>query len=144
MRFFRGFFWVGAAYHFACGVVFLVFPWDLSAWFGYKDFSPVFLVQATGLTFFLFGIGFAYMAERPSKASALVLLVGLFKLFLPVLAYLGTLRGELHRTVLWFHLFNDLLWLPFLAAFFVWFYHKPRPQRFLPLMGVFGSGFRRH
>ncbi len=143
MRFFRVFFWIAAVYHVACGLVFLTMPWALAAWFGYKDFSPVFLVQSTGLTICLFGLGFAYMAERPSKASPLVVLIGLFKLFLPLLALMGLMRGELHGNVLWFHLFNDVLWLPFLAAFFFWFYHKPRPHRFLPLMGVFGAGLRK-
>jgi hypothetical protein len=143
MRFFRAFFWVGSVYHLFAAAFFVFLPWNVSAWLSYPDFSSVFLIQIFGLFMAIGGLACAYIAEEPAKSVPLVALLTLFKFCLPILAFLALQRHELPVTVVKFHLFNDVIWLPFLVSFYFWFYHKPRPSRLLPFLGLFTSDFKR-
>lgn len=147
MRFFRAFFWVGSVYHLFAAAFFIFMPWSVAGWLGYIDlahnFSPVFLIQSFGLFLVIAGLSCAYIAEEPAKSVPLVALLTLFKFCLPILAFLALRRGELSTTVVWFHIVNDVIWLPFLIAFYFWFYHHPRPGSLLPFLGIFTSDFKR-
>jgi hypothetical protein len=145
MRFFRAFFWVCCVYHLFAAAFFIFVPWNVAAWLGYldltKNFSPVFLIQSFGLFLVIGGLACAYVAEEPANSVPLVALLTLFKFCLPILAFLALRRGELGMTVVWFHIVNDVIWLPFLAAYYFWFFHKPRPGRFLRFLELFTTDF---
>ncbi len=82
--------------------------------------------------------GFAYVAEDPEHSVPVISLMTLVKSLMPLFALVGYLNLELSRVHLALELSLDLVCLPVLISYFFWFYHRPRPENFVPLIGVFG------
>ena len=142
MRFFRNFFWIAAVYNLICGGLLIFAPSEIAQILGYRTTPPLSLIQTLGLFLGLLGASYAYVAERPSKSMALVGLGTLAHMLMPLFAYFGWRAGELNPGVLWFHLANDLVWLPFFGFYYFWYSHRPRPREFQHFMGVFGTYFK--
>jgi hypothetical protein len=66
-------------------------------------------------------------------------LTTLVNVLLPLFALGAFSRGDISTSHLEFQLSASFLMMPFLASYFVWFYHTPRPDRFMPLLGIFGD-----
>ncbi len=139
MRFYRYFFWVCAILHGALSLWFCFAPQAVKEAMDHSASTPLILTQLSGLFFFITACGFAYAAERPEKAVGVMALATLTKTLMPLFAWVGYLNMELSLTHLQFELSLDLFILPFLGSFFWWYYHKPRPNRFVPLIGLFGQ-----
>ncbi len=141
MRFYRLFFWV--AFRGAPGAGSLALPGPDSAWptFCHDPWNlvPSIYLQEHGLFLFMQACAYAYVAERPKNSIPVVALAALVNACLPLFALQAFLRSDIGSRQLSFQLCISGVMLPFLASYFVWFYHVPRPSRFMPLLGIFGE-----
>jgi hypothetical protein len=97
---------------------------------------PLTFIQTRGLIMIVMTVGLISLAEHP--AVNLAALLCFIDILLPLFSVVGFYRNELSYAHLSFELGLDLSLLPFLIAYFFWYYHKPRPNRFVPLIGLFG------
>lgn len=140
MRFYRFFFWVATVVHLGLAAWLSLTPELAREHLGHDaDLVPLIYLQEHGLFMFIQACAFAYVAERPSKSIPVVSLATLVNLCLPLFALNAAWRDEISANHLAFQLWMSGVMLPFLASYFVWFYHVPRPDRFMPLMGIFGD-----
>jgi hypothetical protein len=140
MRFYRLFFWVATIIHLALSAWLCLTPEMALVQLGHDaTHVPQIYLQEHGLFLFIQACAYAYVAERPSKSIPVVSLAALVNLCLPLFAISGASRNEISASHLSFQLWSAGVMLPFLASYFVWFYHVPRPDRFMPLMGIFGD-----
>jgi hypothetical protein len=70
----------------------------------------VHLWQCIGMIVGVYGVGYLIAARAPYRHWPIVLVGLLGKLFGPIGAIDGALRGELPRSILWTNLTNDLIW----------------------------------
>ena len=138
MRFYRVVFWIATLYHLALGLWFLGAPHLARPAFEYPVQTPLFLLQVHGLLYFMMACGLAYAAERPSKSLAIVVLCGLATILIPIFTGIAWWRGELSVHTAQFHGISSLFWMPIFISYIFWFFHVPRPSRFLNYMGLFG------
>jgi hypothetical protein len=139
MRFYRLIFWIFAIVHLLLGLWFCFAPQTVKTALDHFASTPLIFTQNQGLFLWMMAAGFAYSAENPGHAVPVVALMTLNKALLPLFAWVGYSAGELSWPHLVFALALDLTTLPVLISYFFWFYHKPRPDRFVPLMGLFGQ-----
>lgn len=140
MRFYRFFFWVATVVHLGLAAWLCLTPELALVQLGHDaTHVPHIYLQEHGLFMFIQACGFAYVAERPNKSIPVVSLATLVNLALPLFAVSASSRNEIGAGQLTFQLWSAGLMLPFLASYFIWFYHVPRPDRFMPLMGLFGD-----
>lgn len=138
MRFYRNAFWAAALLHLAIAGWFCLAPDTVRNIFGHPETMPLIFFQVSGLVFFIQACGFGFMAERPESVPA-GYLVTLGKVLLPFFAWSAWRRGELSGMHFAFQGTIDLVLLPLLISYFFWYTHAPRPNRFMPLMGIFGE-----
>jgi hypothetical protein len=143
MRFYRFFFWVASIIHLLLAAWLCLTPELALVQLGHESTVPLIYLQEHGLFLFIQACAFAYVAERPSKSIPVVSLATLVNLCLPLFALSAASRNEISSLHLSFQLWEAGLMLPFLASYFVWFYHVPRPDRFMPLMGIFGDSSKK-
>ena len=140
MRFYRVSFWLAAAIHLGLAAWLCLTPDLALIQLGHSaDRIPLIYLQEHGLFLFIQACAFAYVAERPSKSIPVVTLATLVNLCLPLFAVQAASRGDISAGHLKFQLVSATIMLPFLASYFAWFYHVPRPSRFMPLLGLFGE-----
>lgn len=139
MRFYRYMFWLLAFAHFGLGVWFCFAPQVVLTALDHINSTPQIFIQTQGLFYWMLAAGFAYASESPEHAVPVVALMTLVKSLTPLFTWLGFLRHELSPTYLNFELLLDLSSLPLLISYFFWFFHKPRPDRFVHLIGLFGQ-----
>jgi hypothetical protein len=137
MRFFRTSFWLFASLHFGLGFWFCLAPAAVTQIFDHK--AQGIYLQSQGLLFFVIASALAYVAEQPEHGVPVVVLLSLVKLLMSFFSWVGLHHGELSYSHLAFELTLDFLSLPFLISYFFWFYHRPRPNRFVPYIGLFGQ-----
>lgn len=137
MRFYRIVFWLLAAIHLCVGLWFCFAPQTVRVALDHFDTTPLIFTQTQGLFLWMMAAGFAYVAENPVHAVPVVALSTFVKSLMPLFAWVGFFNKELSYSHLVFELCLDFLSLPILISYFFWFYHKPRPDRFMPLMGLF-------
>lgn len=144
MRFYRFFFWVATVIHLALAAWLCLTPGMAIVQLGHDTTRiPLIYLQEHGLFLFIQACAYAYVAERPSKSIPVIALALLVNLCLPLFALSAFSRGEISTGHLSFQLWSAGIMLPFLASYFAWFYHVPRPNRFVPLMGLFGGRKKR-
>lgn len=140
MRFYRLCFWLATIIHLALAGWLCLTPELALVQLGHDATQvPLIYLQEHGLFLFIQACAFAYVAERPSKSIPVVSLAILVNLCLPLFAVSAASRNEISTGHLLFQLWSAGIMLPFLASYFGWFYHVPRPDRFMPLMGIFGD-----
>ncbi len=140
VRFFIVFFWVAAFIHGALALVLSLAP-ELAreSLSGQGSTFPLLLFQTEGLLYLLLAAAFAYVANNTGKGAPVVALITFTKVLMPLYTYSAFHRNEISITHVGLDLSLDLIFLPFLIAYFLWFNHTPRPNRFVPLIGLFGS-----
>lgn len=140
MRFFIVFFWVAAIIHGVLALGLSLAP-ELArdTLSGPDSTFPLLLFQIVGLLYLLLAAAFAYVANNTGKGVPVAALATFTKVLLPLYTYSAYHRNEIGIAHVGLDLSVDLIFLPFLIAYFLWFNHKPRPNRFVPLIGVFGS-----
>jgi hypothetical protein len=138
MRFYRLFFWLAFAVHLLLGACLCLAP-DLAKALLHLEQVPSIYLQEHGLFLFMQACAYAYVAERPKNSIPVAALATLVNACLPVFALQAFLRNDIGSRQMGFQLCMSGVMLPFLASYFVWFYHVPRPSRFMPLLGIFGE-----
>jgi len=136
MRFFRFMFWVLAVLQAMSALAFVFAPDFIRNFLELGPQMPLTFVQTRGLIMIVITVGLISLAEHP--AINLAALLCFIDILLPLFSVVGYYRNELSFSHLNFELGLDLSLLPFLIAYFFWYYHKPRPNRFVPLIGLFG------
>lgn len=138
MRFYRAFFWFLAILQWSAGLWFCLLPAQVRSSFGH-DSAPLILFQLQGLIFFVLASGFAYVAEQPGQGVPVVSLATLTKSLILLFSFVAYLADEIGSLYFRFVATLELGTLPFVISYFFWYYHKPRPNRFVPLIGLFGE-----
>ena len=140
MRFYRFAFWIAFIVHIVFGGWFCLTP-ELAKSLLHGGYTqiPLLYFQEHGLFMVMQACGYAYVAERPQKSIPVVALSLLVNACLPLFALQASTRGDIGPFMLIFQLALSGVMLPFLISYVVWFYHVPRPDRFMPLMGIFGT-----
>jgi|GEM_PF-2686267 hypothetical protein len=138
MRFYRLFFWLAFAVHLLLGALLCLAP-DLAKALLRLEQVPSIYLQEHGLFLFMQACAYAYVAERPKNSIPVAALATLVNACLPVFALQAFIRNDIGSRQMGFQLCMSGVMLPFLASYFVWFYHVPRPSRFMPLLGIFGE-----
>ncbi|MES2201273.1 MAG: hypothetical protein V4498_03390 [candidate division FCPU426 bacterium] len=139
MRFYRRIFWIFAALHLGVGLWFSFAPQSVKTVLDQFLNTPLIFTQSQGLFLWMMAAGFAYVAEDPEHSVPVVALMTLVKSLLPLFTLVGYFSRELSARHLAFEMTLDLVCLPFLISYFFWFYHRPRPESFVPMIGVFGK-----
>jgi hypothetical protein len=140
MRFYRLVFWIAAVLHLALSAWLCLTPEMALVQLGHDvNKVPLIYLQEHGLFLFIQACAFIYVAERPSKSIPVVALAGLVNGCLPLFALSAFHRNEISSGHLSFQLWTAGVMLPVLLSYVVWFYHVPRPDRFMPLLGLFGD-----
>ena len=138
MRFFRVAFWIAFLLHLILSGWLCLTP-ELARLQLLDGSLPLIYLQEHGLFLFMQACAYGYVAERPAKSVPVVALACIVNASLPLFAFSAFSRGELGGRHLLFQLALSFVMLPFLAAYIAWFYHVPRPNRFMPLLGIFGE-----
>src|SRR6185503_5930114 len=139
MRFYRYAFWLLAFVHFGLGLWFCFAPQTVLSAFDHQNETRQIFIQTQGLFYWMLAAGFAYASESPEHAVPVISLMTLVKLLTPLFSWVGYNNHELSGVYFGFELALDLASLPFLISYFFWFFHKPRPDRFVHLIGLFGQ-----
>jgi hypothetical protein len=140
MRFYRVSFWIAVFLHSALAAWLCLAPEYARVQLGHDASRvPLIYLQEHGLFMFIQACAYAYVAERPSKSIPVITLTTLVNILLPLFALGAFSRGDISASHLKFQLAASFVMMPFLASYFVWFYHTPRPDRFMPLLGIFGE-----
>lgn len=138
MRFYRFFFWFAFLVHLGLSAWLCLTPELARLQLG--DFAlPLIYMQEHGLFLFMQACAYAYVAERPAKSIPVVALAAIVNASLPLFAFSAFSRGEIGHRHFVFQLTASCVMLPYLASYIAWFYHVPRPNRFMPLLGIFGE-----
>lgn len=138
MRFYRYFFWLAFAVHLLLGAWLCLTPELAKSQLHAQQVGLIYL-QEHGLFLFMQACAFAYVAERPQKSIPILALAALVNASLPLFALQAYSRADIGPYLLALQLGVSGVVLPFLVSYFIWFYHVPRPDRFMPLMGIFGD-----
>lgn len=138
MRFYRIFFWIACVVHLGLAAWLCLTPELALQQLGSYKLLNIYL-QEHGLFLLMQACAYAYVAERPNKSIPVVALATLVNASLPLFAFSAWHRGDIGPRHIFFQLACAGLMLPFLASYFVWFYHVPRPDRFMPLLGIFSE-----
>ena len=139
MRFYRLIFWILAIVHLGLGLWFCFAPQTVLSALDHLSETRQIFIQTQGLFYWMLAAGFAYTAENPKNSVPVVALMTLVKSLTPLFSWVGHNSNEISTNYFSFELCLDLVSLPFLVSYFFWFFHKPRPDRFVPLIGVFGQ-----
>lgn len=140
MRFYRMFFWLAVILNLGLSAWLCLAPEYARVQLGHDATKvPLIYLQEHGLFMFIQACAYAYVAERPNKSIPVVSIATLVNILLPLFALSAYSRGEVSASHMQFQLAESGFMLPFLISYFAWFYHIPRPDRFMPLMGIFGE-----
>jgi hypothetical protein len=139
MRFYRYCFWLLATIHFGLGLWFCFAPQAVLSALDHQVETRQIFIQTQGLFYWMLAAGFAYAAENPEHGVPVVALMTLVKALTPLFSWSGYIHSELSSSYIAFELTLDCMCLPFLVSYFFWFFHKPRPDRFVHLIGLFGQ-----
>lgn len=119
---------VAAVYNVLWGIVVILFPMLVFDLLEIDRPNYPFLMSGIGLFVALYGYGYWVVAQDLRAYPQLVVIGFLGKTLGPI-GWLHTVwRGELPARTLLVNVFNDLIWLPFFVAYFVW-YSRGRDAR---------------
>lgn len=101
-------------YNLVWGGLVVLFPAMTLAWTGLPSGGNLALWQCIGMIVGVYGVGYAIAARDPLRHWPIVLVGLLGKVFGPIGAVLGYLRGELPAQLLLTNVTNDFIWwIPF-------------------------------
>src|SRR5690349_11951041 len=119
-----GAFRAAAIYNVAWGLIVILWPDLLFTIFGITPPNYPFLMQGIGLFVALYGYGYWVVSRDLARYPQLVVIGFLGKALGPLGWLLTVWRGELPARTLLVNVFNDLLWLPFFIAYFIWYWRS--------------------
>jgi len=120
----RGFRWmfrIAAVYNLCWGVAMILFPNLIFTLCGLPPLNYPFVMSGLGLGVGLFGYGY-WMVARDLRRNLHVAIIGFLGKTLGPIGWLWTvLTTGLPLRTMWTNVFNDLIWIPFFVAYFVWY-----------------------
>ena len=139
MRVYRWLFWIVGLLHLALSAWLCLTP-ELAK-IQLQDMNvPLIYLQEHGLFMVMQAFAFFYVAERPHRSMAVVALAGLVNACLPLFTLMANSRGDNGPMHFHWQMLMSTLMLPFLGSYIFWYYRVPRPDSFMPLLGLFGDG----
>jgi hypothetical protein len=117
----RRVFRVAAVYNVCWGIAMILFPNFLFDFFGLPPLNYPFVMSGLGLCIGLFGYGY-WVVAGDLRAYPQMVMIGFLGKALGPIGWLWTvLTTTLPFRTMWMNVFNDLIWLPFFIAYFVWY-----------------------
>lgn len=123
-EFLRFFFRLAAAYNMAWAVALVLSP---NLFFKLLSLPPInypFVMFDLGLGVGLLGYGYWVVAQDLRRYPQLVVIGFLSKMLGPIASVWAVMTNILPARALWANVLNDLVWLPFFVAYFVWYRRK--------------------
>ncbi len=114
-------FQVAAVYNVAWGLTVSVFPNLFFQLFRIEPINYPFIMSGLGMCIGLYGYGYWVVARDLRKYPQLVIIGFLGKTIGPIGWLWTVLNTSLPLRTMWTNVFNDLIWLPFFIAYFVWY-----------------------
>ena|SRR6266568_3439358 len=118
-----------AVYNICWGSVVVFFPNLFFDLFGLPHINYPFVMSGLGMCIGLYGYGYWVVARDPRRYPQLVVIGFLGKALGPIGWLWMVVHGELPLRTMWTNVFNDLVWLPFFVAYFVWYRRQVRAVR---------------
>lgn len=135
---YRWLFWVVGLFHLAFSAWLCLTP-ELAK-VQLQDFNvPLIYLQEHGLFLFMQACAYFYVAERPQKSMPVAALAGLINVCLPLFTLMANLRGDIGPMHFRAQIALSAGMLAFLGSYALWYYRVPRPDSFMPLLGIFGD-----
>ena len=120
----RGLRWMfraAAVYNLCWGAVMILRPNLIFNLFGLPPLNYPFVMSGLGLGVGLFGYGY-WMVAQDLHRNLHVAVIGFLGKTLGPIGWLWTvLNTGLPLRTMWTNVFNDLIWIPFFIAYFVWY-----------------------
>jgi hypothetical protein len=117
----RRVFRVAAVYNVCWGIAVILYPNLLFDFFGLPPLNYPFVMSGLGLCIGLFGYGY-WVVAGDLRAYPQMVVIGFLGKALGPIGWLWTvLTTSLPLRTMWMNVFNDLIWLPFFIAYFVWY-----------------------
>jgi small multidrug resistance pump len=114
-------FQVAAVYNVAWGAMVSVFPNLFFQIFHIEPINYPFIMSGLGMCIGLYGYGYWVVARDLRRYPQLVIIGFLGKTIGPIGWLWTVLNTSLPLRTMWTNVFNDLIWLPFFIAYFVWY-----------------------
>jgi small multidrug resistance pump len=119
---------IAAVYNVAWGIVVILFPNALFDLAGIPRINYPFLMSGIGMFVGVYGYGYWVVANDLRRYPQLVVIGFLGKTLGP-LGWIHTVaEGLIPPHTLLVNVFNDLIWLPFFVAYFIWYRRAASPQ----------------
>lgn len=110
-----------AIYNIVWGVVVIIFP---NLFFDLAEIPRInypFLMSGIGMFVGVYGYGYWVVANDLARYPQLVVIGFLGKTLGPIGWVYTVMQGLVPARTLMVNLFNDLIWLPFFIAYFIWY-----------------------
>jgi hypothetical protein len=114
-------FQIAAVYNVAWGLTVSVFPNLFFQLFRIEPINYPFIMSGLGMCIGLYGYGYWVVARDLRRYPQLVIIGFLGKTIGPIGWLWTVLTTSLPLRTMWTNVFNDLVWLPFFIAYFVWY-----------------------
>jgi small multidrug resistance pump len=112
---------VAAVYNICWGVLVVLFPNLLFQLWGVPPINYPFIMSGLGMCIGLFGYGY-WVVSRDLRSYPQLVIIGFLGKTLGPIGWVWTVfTTELPLRSMWTNVFNDLIWLPFFVAYFVWY-----------------------
>jgi len=112
---------IAAAYNITWGLLVALFP---NLFFALFDLPPInypFVMSGLGMCIGLYGYGYWVVAGDLRRYPQLVVIGFLGKTIGPIGWLWTVISTGLPLRTMWTNVFNDLIWLPFFVAYFIWY-----------------------
>ena len=115
-----------AIYNVFWGAVVKLFPNLFFDIFGLPPINYPFVMSGLGMCIGLYGYGYWVVAQDLRRYPQLVMIGFLGKALGPIGWLWTVINADLPLRTMWTNVFNDLIWLPFFVAYFVWYRRQNR------------------
>ena len=110
-----------AIYNVFWGTAVTLFPNLFFKIFGLPAINYPFVMSGLGMCIGLYGYGYWVVAQDLRRYPQLVMIGFLGKALGPIGWLWTVIHSDLPLRTMWTNVFNDLIWLPFFVAYFVWY-----------------------
>ena len=117
---------VAAVYNVAWGALVALFPNLFFDIFGIPRINYPFVMSGLGMCIGLYGYGYWVVARDLRRYPQIVVIGFLGKAIGPIGWAWTVVTTGLPLRTMWTNVFNDLIWLPFFVAYFVWYRRQAR------------------
>lgn len=110
-----------AVYNVCWGAAVVLYPNLFFDLFQLPRINYPFVMSGLGMCIGLYGYGYWAVARDPARYPQIVFIGFLGKALGPVGWFWTVTTTGLPLRTMWTNVFNDFLWLPFFAAYFIWY-----------------------